>query len=326
MPGRVRRKLGFLLLLAVAVLATAGVAVAANGGFTPPTPHSPNAHRINDTYYVVAIFTGLIFLIVEGALIAFVVKYRSRGRSRDAEGAQVHGHTRLEVIWTVIPVIIIAIIGTFVFYKLPGITGPPANAANRLKIDVNAHQFYWQFTYPNGAKSIDVVHLPVGRVADFDIRTQDVNHSWWIPELGGKTDAIAGKLNTTWYRPETVGTFIGQCAEFCGTFHERMLARAVVEEQSAYDAFVGAGWKQSLGKSEWVGVCAKCHGMAGEGDYGPAISTNPLITQKPGLTELVRNGRGRMPDVGNDWTPEQIDALLGYMKSNVYKGASASGG
>jgi cytochrome c oxidase subunit 2 len=326
MPARVRRKTLFLLLLGVAALATAGIAAADNGGFTPPTPHSPNAHRINDTYYVVAIFTGIIFLVVEGALVAFIVKYRSRGRSREVEGAQLHGHTRLELIWTVIPVIIIAIIGSFVFYKLPGITGPPAEAAPPLSIRVDGHQFYWEFTYPNGAKSINAVHLPVGRSTRFSINTQDVNHSWWIPELGGKTDAIAGRVNHTWYKPDSTGVYIGQCVEFCGTFHERMLNSAVVEDQQAFDAFVGTGWKQSLGRSEWEGVCAKCHGMKGQGDYGPAIGANPLITQKPGLTELLRHGRGRMPAVGNTWTQEQIDALLAYVKGNVYKGASTSGG
>jgi cytochrome c oxidase subunit 2 len=322
----VRRKLPLLLLLAVAVLSTAGVAAAANGGFTPPTPHSPNAHRINDAYYVIAIFTGIIFIVVEGALVLFVVKYRNRGRPRDAEGDQVHGHTRLELIWTVIPVIIIAAIGAFVFYKLPGITGPPAQAAPPPTIRVDAHQFYWQFTYPNGARSIDVLHLPVDRTVNIDITTQDVNHSWWIPELGGKTDAIAGRVNHTWYKPDTTGVLIGQCAELCGVFHQRMLASAVVEDDQAYDAFTRTGWKQSLGRSEWEGVCAKCHGIAGKGDYGPAIDTNPLLTQKPGLTELLRNGRGRMPAVGNDWTEQQIDALLRYVKSNVYKGATTSGG
>jgi cytochrome c oxidase subunit II len=326
MPARVRQKLPLLLVLVVAALATAGGAVAANGGFTPPTPHSPNAHRINDTYYVIAVFTGIIFIIVEGALVLFIVKYRNRGRPRDAEGAQVHGHTRLELIWTVIPVIIIALIGTFVFYKLPGITSPPASAATRLKIDVDSHQFYWQFTYPNGARSIDAVHLPVGTVAEFSIRTQDVNHSWWIPELGGKTDAIAGRVNHTWYEPDTTGIFIGQCAELCGVFHERMLARAIVEDRQAYDTFTKSGWKQSLGRSEWEGVCAKCHGIAGKGDYGPGIDANPVITQEPGLTELLRNGFGRMPAVGNDWTKQQIEALITYVKSNVYKGAATSGG
>jgi cytochrome c oxidase subunit 2 len=327
MPARVRRKLPLFLVLAVtASLATAGLAAAANGGFTPPTPHSPNAERINQAYYVVAVFTGIIFIIVEGALILFIVKYRNRGRARDMEGAQVHGHTRIEVIWTVIPVIIIALIGSFVFYKLPGITGPPASAATPLKIDINAHQFYWQFTYPNGAKSIDTVHLPVGQSVVFTVRTQDVNHSWWIPQLGGKTDAIAGKVNDTWYQPDAKGLYLGQCAEFCGVFHQAMVARALVEDRQAYDAFVDTGWKKDLGRAQWEGVCAKCHGMEGQGDYGPAISSNPLITQRPGLDELLRHGRGRMPAVGNDWTKEQVDALLEYMKSKVYKGASTSGG
>jgi mono/diheme cytochrome c family protein len=105
-----------------------------------------------------------------------------------------------------------------------------------------------------------------------------------------------------------------------------MLNSAVVEEQQAYDAFVNTGWKQGLGRSEWEGVCAKCHGMKGQGDYGPAISANPLITQTTGLTELLRHGRGRMPPVGNTWTAQQIDALVGYVKSTIYKGARSSGG
>jgi cytochrome c oxidase subunit 2 len=238
----------------------------------------------------------------------------------------VHGATRLELIWTVIPVIILAIIGTFVFVKLPDITGPPAEAAAPQRVTVDAHQFYWQFIYPNGARSIDVLHLPVDRVTNIDIITQDVNHSWWIPELGGKTDAIAGKVNHTWYRPDEVGGYVGQCAELCGVFHEKMRATAVVEDAQSYDAFTRTGWRQVLGKSEWEGVCAKCHGPGGAGDYGPAINANPLLTQPAGLTQLLRNGFGRMPAVGNNWTREQVQALIRYVKSNIYKGAATSGG
>jgi cytochrome c oxidase subunit 2 len=326
MPARVARKLA-LLGTTIAVLATAGVAAAANGGFTPPTPHSPNANRINDAYYVIAIFTGLIFLIVETALILFIVRYRSRGRARSAEGAQVHGHSRLEVIWTTVPVIIIAIIGGFVFYKLPGISGAPASAAgNNVQIRVDAHQFYWEFTYPNGAKSIDDVHLPVDRVVEFTIHSQDVAHSWWIPQLGGKTDAIPGIVNHVWYKPDRTGVYQGQCAEFCGVFHERMLQRATVESDADYRTFTTKTSHAELGKAEWQGVCAKCHGMTGQGDYGPAIASNATLTQPAGLEEIVRHGRGRMPGVGNDWTAEQMKALVTYLKKSVYKEATTSGG
>jgi len=326
MPARVRRKLLLsLLVVGAAVLATAGVAAATNGGFTPEEPHSPNAHRILDTYYLIGVFTLVIFIGVEATLVFFILKYRSRGRSREIEGAQVHGHTRLELIWTVIPVIIIAIIGGFVFYKLPDITSSPATAANRSLVTVDSHQFYWQFIYPNGARSINTLHMPVDRTTDLDIITQDVAHSWWIPQLGGKTDAIPGRVNHMWYAPDELGIYPGQCAELCGVFHQAMLARASVEDDQTYSDFVGSGWRKVLGRDEWTGVCATCHGMQGQGGYGPPINENPLLTQPRALTELLRNGRGNMPAVGNNWTAGQIAALMAYVKKNVYKGATSGG-
>jgi cytochrome c oxidase subunit 2 len=313
-------------LLGLAVLATAGVAVAANGGFTPQHAHSPNTHRINQAYDLVFVFTAAIFVLVEMLLVVFIWRYRSGGRPRTVDGAQVHGHTRLEIIWTAIPVVIISVIFGFVFYKLPGISGAPtAHAADALEIKVDAHQFYWQFTYPNGATSIDELHLPVGKVAKLSINSEDVNHSWWIPQLGGKTDAIPGRTNHVWYEPDRIGTYYGQCVEFCGLFHERMLARAIVTSEADYESFVRAGAAKALGKSEWQGVCAKCHGPQGQGDYGPAIASNPTLVQPSGVESLLRNGRGRMPAVGNNWTTAQFRALETYVKSSVFKGATSGG-
>jgi cytochrome c oxidase subunit II len=325
----VRRKLLALAVVGVAVLATAGIAAAANGGFTPQHAHSPNAHRINDAYWLVMGFTVAIFILVEGLLVAFIVKYRSRGRSRTIEGSQVHGHSRIEVVWTAIPLVIITIIFGFVFYKLPGISSAPKASASSgadIAIKVDAHTFYWQFTYPNGATSIDELHLPVGKVAELSIHSEDVNHSWWIPQLGGKTDAIPGRTNHTWYQPDKTGTFYGQCAEFCGLFHERMLGRVVVTSEADYQSFVSAGAAKELGKAEWVGVCAKCHGMQGEGDYGPPLASSPTITQPATLESLLHKGGILMPAVGNNWSREQFRALESYLKTSIYKGASTSGG
>src|SRR6266566_4451597 len=123
MPPPVRRNALVLVLALGVALALTAVAYAGNGGFAPPTPHSPNAKRINDSYVWISIFTGAIFVLVEGALIAFVFKYRRRGRPRTAEGPQIHGATRLELIWTAIPVVILATIAGFVLVKLPGING-----------------------------------------------------------------------------------------------------------------------------------------------------------------------------------------------------------
>jgi cytochrome c oxidase subunit II len=323
----VRGKLSLFFLVTFAVLATAGVAAAANGGFTPELAHSPNAQRINTAYYLILGFTGAIFVLVEAALVVFIWKYRSRGRPRTAEGAQVHGNTRLELIWTVIPVVILAAIGIFVFYELPGITDvPEANAGDRVNITVEGHQFYWQFDYPNGTHSIADLHAPVGKVVYLTIVSPDVNHSWWIPQLGGKTDAIPGKTNHTWFRADRAGTYIGQCAEFCGTFHEAMRARVIVTSAPEYESYVSSQAQKELGRSEFQGVCATCHGMQGEGAYGPNLSTNPLLIQPSGLASIVRNGFGTMPPVGEGWSDAQIKALVQYAKSKIYKGAAASGG
>jgi cytochrome c oxidase subunit II len=314
----------------VLALTLAGAAAAGNGGFAPATPASPNANRINDAYDLIAIPTGIILVGVEAALILFVVRYRRGRRPRDAEGPQIHGATRLELIWTAIPVVILAGIVAFVLYKLPGIKNvPKATAAGGpLNVRIDAHQFYWQFTYPNGAISIDELHAPVGKTVAVDIHSQDVDHSWWIPELGGKFDAIPGKVNHTWFSAKRLGTYRGQCGEFCGVFHAAMEARVVVEPQQAYQQFVSKGAKAGLGKSEWTGVCAKCHGLDGKGGYGPPISSSPILLDPTQLKPLLENGRdqpnfpGYMPPVGRGWTEAQLDALMSYVTSHVAGGGS----
>src|ERR1041385_4825042 len=212
MPLPVRRKTLVLMLVVGAALAFAAVAYAGNGGFAPATPHSPNAERINNTYKWISIYAAGILVLVEGALIAFIVKYRRRGRVRTAEGPQIHGATRLELIWTAVPVLILAAILAFLFYELPGIKDVPTASAQGgpMVIRVDAHQFYWQFPYPSGAVSIDELHVPVDRVVRVNIYSHDVDHSWWIPELGGKFDAIPGHQTHTWFRAQQTGTYRGR--------------------------------------------------------------------------------------------------------------------
>jgi cytochrome c oxidase subunit 2 len=326
MPWPVRKLLA-LALVAAAALAAAAVAYAGNGGIAPPSPHSPNAGRINDAYYLILAVTGAVFLLVEGALVTFIVRYRRRGRPREAEGPQIRGNTRLELIWTGVPVVLLAAITTFVFYKLPGIKNvPAASAANRnLNVNIVAHQFYWQFTYPNGAVSIDTLRVPVGRVVTLDITSRDVDHSWWIPELEGKFDAIPGETNHTWFKADKAGTYIGQCGEFCGIFHAIMNARVIALPPSEFQAWLTARAAKDLGRDEWVGACSKCHGPQGKGNYGPALATNPTLTQRKGLTTIVTHGQGRMPPVGRGWTKAQLDALFGYVSKRIYTGGAAAG-
>jgi cytochrome c oxidase subunit 2 len=326
MPRPVRRKTFVLFVALGAVLALASVAYAGNGGFAPPTPHSPNAKRINDSYLWISIFTGAILVLVEAALITFVVKYRRRGRARTVEGPQIHGATRLELIWTAIPVLILAAVAAFIFYKLPGIENVPSAKAEGgpLLVKVNAHQFYWQFTYPDGQISIDELHAPLNRTVRVEITSQDVDHSWWVPELGGKFDAIPGHTTHTWFKADRAGTYRGQCGEFCGVFHAAMTAVVKVESRDEYQSWLSSAGS-GLGRGEWNGSCAKCHGLQGQGGFGPKISNNALLTQGQGLEQLIRQGRNEMPPVAQGWTNVQVQALLAYLKQSVYKGASSGG-
>jgi cytochrome c oxidase subunit II len=328
----VRRKLFSLVLAVLLALATAGVAGAASGGFTPVQPASPNATHIQHAYYLILGFTVAIFILVESLLVVFIWRYRSRGRARAVEGAQVHGHTRLELMWTAFPVVILAIIAGFVFYELPNVDSAPA-ATNPLQITVEGHQYYWQFDYPNGARSIGTLHVPVGSVVDLKVVSPDVIHSWWIPALGGKLQAIPGRINHTWFQAKREGSWGGQCAQLCGVFHASMRAAVQAESQQAYEHYVNTVAHETIGGQIWNGVCATCHGNLGQGGYGPAIATNSLLVQTAALKGIVHNGftgsQGAMPPVGNTWTKAEFDALAAYVKKHVYKGApvgATSGG
>jgi cytochrome c oxidase subunit 2 len=325
----VRRKLPIFVLAVVVALATAGVAAASNGGLTPVHPESPNAQHTLTAYWVVVGFTGVIFFLVEGLLIAFIWKYRSRGRARTVEGPQVHGQTRLEIIWTVIPVVILVVIAAVVFVELPGIDSAPAST-NPLHITVEAHQFYWQFDYPDGSRSINRLEVPVGRVVDLKVVATDVIHSWWIPALGGKIQAIPGHVNHTWFMAEDPGVYEGQCAELCGVYHASMTAEVIAAPESSYEGHLRAAAK-TIGQQEWGGVCATCHGNLGQGGYGPSIASNTALVQEAGLRQLLHNGAvsttgPSMPPVGDTWNNAQLQALIRYVKSNIYKGTAPVGG
>jgi cytochrome c oxidase subunit II len=326
MPLGVRRFALATLVTTVVALSTALVAYAGNGGFLPGEAHSPNAHRVHTAFVVVAIFTGIILLAVEGALVAFIVKYRRGKRARTAEGPQIHGSSRLETIWTVVPVVILALIGAFVFYELPGIADAPkaAAAADETHVDIVGHQFYWLFRYPNGAVSIDNLVAPADEVVNERITSPpwDAIHSWWVPDFGGKYDAIPGQVNKTWFKAPA-GTYVARCYELCGIQHAAMSATVHVVPRAQYDAFVAqrASGGVALGHEEWQGVCMKCHRL-GSKYIGPALRGNSLLADRHGLEVLLRNGRNQMPSVGRDWTGAQIDALIAYTKQFANAGAN----
>jgi cytochrome c oxidase subunit 2 len=194
-------------------------------------------------------------------------------------------------------------------------------------IRVEGHQFYWEFIYPDGTIAVDHLRLPYNRVVRLRIIGDDVNHSWWVPALGGKLDAIPGKKNTMTFTPSKLGTFRGQCAEFCGVQHAAMIARVDVLPQAEYDAWLRERRSSplALGKETFVGVCAKCHGLAGQGDIGPAIAQSPLLQDRKALTTLLHEGTGSMPAVGKTWNDTQLNALIEYLGQRFKQGGGSGG-
>jgi len=177
------------------------------------------------------------------------------------------------------------------------------------------------------------MRAPVNTVVNMRITApaDDVVHSWWIPELHGKQDTIPGQVNRMWFETDTVGTYEGQCTEFCGVQHAAMKATVEVMPREEFDAWLAQqeqeqqGEATELGAEEWTAACAKCHGPNGEGLVGPSIAGNPLLADRQALEQLVREGRGTMPPVGQDWTDDQIDALFRYVSERVDEGGDEVG-
>jgi cytochrome c oxidase subunit 2 len=319
-----------LLLLTIGLfLVAAPTAFADNGGFTPVAPESPNAEGIRDSFLFVSIFVVAIFVLVEALLVAFIVRYRRRKRDRFEDGAPIHGATKVELAWTAFPVVVLFLVATIVFIELPGISDVPSAATGeRLEVRVTAQQYSWQYEYPNGVVAVDTLRAPAGVPVRLEVTApdDDVIHSWWIPALGGKIDAIPGRVNHTWFEAEEPGLYTGQCAELCGAEHAKMLATVEVLPSDEFAAWLGQRRREqtaatsALGEETWEGVCAKCHGLAGEGGIGPRLAGSILLTDAQAVASTVRNGVRTMPAVGAGWTDEQVKALTAYLEENPPSG------
>jgi cytochrome c oxidase subunit 2 len=248
-----RRRL--IAALFPAVLATLAVAGPASADFlTPESGGSPNADSIDSLYKLILVLATIIFIGVEGALIWAVVKFKAR---KGAVAAQIHGNTRLEIVWTAIPAALLVFLIVFTFIKLPGIKNPAATGANGLQfasaavyastdqptppagkslnIRVDGQQYVWRYQYPgkDDVFAYEEMVVPADTTVVLTITADDVAHSWWIPKLGGKMDALPGYSNQTWFKAR-VGTYSGQCAELCGRNHANMLARVRVVPVDEY--------------------------------------------------------------------------------------------
>ena len=245
LPSLLRRAVApaLLALLVTAVPALAGpILPEADGG-------SQQAEDTRTLYLIVLVIAAIVFVGVEGLLIWCLVRYRAR---KGRVAAQIHGNTRLEIGWTVGAAVILVFLTIATFVMLPGIKDPAPSSidvnGNRvaenaafastdqktpprgeaMNIAVDGMQYVWRYSYPaiDGKKvySYTRMYVPVGMTVTLDIRSNDVQHSWWIPQLGGKMDALPGYTNKTWFKVTEEGVWEGQCAELCGRNHANMYA------------------------------------------------------------------------------------------------------
>ena len=318
-----RRSLAAVILVAVAVLLAFSWFGWGREGLTPVPAASPNAAGINQLYAFIGFFAVAIFLSVMIPLALILGRYRERGLPREAEGPQVRGNTRLELLWTITPTIIVLIISAFTLYKAPQIVDakPAAGAAAEpVRIAVEGRQFYWRYVYENRAVAIDTLRVPVDRVIDLDITApgHDVVHSFWVPTLMGKLDAIPGNHNHLEFRPTRVGVFDGRCGELCGIQHTQMNFQVEVLREDEFERWLDetaaaqAAGRSDLGKTLWEGACAKCH--LGAPEYAPNLIGNPLLADEKAIRQTVTLGRGQMPAVGRGWSDREVRALTQYVK------------
>jgi cytochrome c oxidase subunit 2 len=285
------RKVGECLLIAAVGLMTA---VSCFGAASDPSqipnifkPASTPADSIFGLSRFVLLMTGAIFTIVFSLLVYCVAKFRRRTGDEDVEPPQVYGSNQVELAWTIVPVLIVLVLFLATAREIHAIqtaTKPP----NGIQVIAIGHQFWWEFRYPElGVVTANELHIPVSDPAHptptfIDLLSADTDHSFWVPRLAGKTDLIPNRTNNTWLDPHESGVYIGQCAQYCGTQHAKMLLRVYVESQAQFEHWVQTQLRPAASDTVSDGrrifettACINCHAVAGtvaDGRFGPDLT------------------------------------------------------
>jgi cytochrome c oxidase subunit 2 len=273
-------------------LSGAKMAAAASGNDPAvPSIFSPASTPADSIYHLslfVLAICGAIFLMVAALLVYAVIKFRQRPSDDGREPPQIYGSNQVELAWTVIPILIVVVLflaAARVIHAVEDARFP----ADAIEVTAVGHQFWWEFQYPGyGFITANELHTPVSdphhpRPTHITLLSADTDHSFWVPQLAGKTDLIPNRANSMWIDPHEIGTYVGQCAQYCGTQHAKMLLRVVVESREDFDKWT-AGQRQpaqvadSAAKGRQIfetTACVNCHTVAGtnaKGKFGPDLT------------------------------------------------------
>ncbi|MGO8971386.1 MAG: cytochrome c oxidase subunit II [Myxococcaceae bacterium] len=268
------------------------LAALAVSGLSSPTdiftPASTPARSVFELSLFVWAATACIFLVVFALLAYAVVRYRQRANDDGREPAQVYGSTQIELAWTIIPVLVVLVLfltSARVILSVQDAVHPPG----ALQVTVIAHQFWWEYRYPGlGVVTANELHVPVSSKEHplptvLTLLSADTDHSFWVPRLAGKTDLIPNFPNSMWIDPETPGLYLGQCAQYCGTQHAKMLLRVYVDAKEDFERWV-QGQREPARSPEAVSrgrhvfestACINCHAVQGtvaDGRFGPDLT------------------------------------------------------
>jgi len=301
-------------------------------------PASPISGHVANLYKILFNLALVVFVLVEGVLLWIIIRYRKK--SNDPElPEQVFGNMRLEVIWTAIPLLLVFILFILTVQTTNVIAAPPWQPRD-LNLRIVGHRWWWEFDYlDQGIATANELHIPVGRTVQVSLESVDVIHSFWVPQLSGKTDVIPGQHNTMWLKGDEVGVYLGQCAEFCGTQHALMRFKVYVDSQSDFDdwlanqqqpAYQPQTEDEQAGYKELSGACATCHSLdPSEMDtekVGPNLAHLFSRTTFAGGTFDLNeeNLRSWLEDTqamkpGNDMVitvpPKSIDPIISYLSN-----------
>ena len=282
--------------MASSVSALGSVLLTAAGGSAEgraPTPSifapvSTPAFAIRELAMFVLGITGVIFVVVAGLGVYVLVRFRRRRGDDRTEPPQVYGSRQIELAWTVVPLLIVAVLFLVTARYIYGVEGHRSREG-ALEVTVIGHQWWWEIRYPTlGIVTANELHVPVSDAARptptfLTVQSADVAHSFWIPQLAGKMDAIPNKTNRLWIEPLQPGTYVGQCAEYCGIQHAGMLLTAVVHSQDDFARWAAAQQAPARndgdvqrGRTLFASLaCSSCHTVQGtpaNGVFGPDLT------------------------------------------------------
>lgn len=253
------------------------------------SPLSQPAQEIKETSFLVLAICAVIFVVVGGLLIYSIVRFRHRAGDEASEPPQVYGSNQIELAWTVLPILIVFVLILVTSRTIADIQNrkPPPGA---VQATVVGHQWWWEIRYPElGIVTANELHVPAStgdkRQPTFlKLQSADVAHSFWVPQLAGKTDLIPNRENRMWIEPTNPGTYPGNCAEYCGTQHARMLIRVIVQSPDEFDRWVKDQQQATTvtpnataegRKAFFANSCVNCHTISGtsaQGKFGPDLT------------------------------------------------------